>query len=51
MIEAGPKFKVFARNRLEGKCQASSALSGRRIFICTEKYLNAIGRRGPRRCL
>jgi len=43
IIEAGPQFKVLARNALGEKCQASMAVSGRRLYIRTDKHLYAIG--------
>lgn len=35
VIEAGPEFKVLAKNALGEKCQASPAISQKRIFIRT----------------
>ena len=43
VIEAGPEFKVLAKNPLEEKVQASIAISGRHLFIRTEKSLFCIG--------
>ncbi len=43
VIEAGPEFKVLARNALGEKAQASPAISQGRLFIRTEKRLFAIG--------
>lgn len=43
IIEAGPGFKVLARNPLGEKVQASPAISQGQIFIRTEKHLFAIG--------
>lgn len=43
VIEAGPEFKVLAKNPLGEKVQASMALSQGRIFIRTEKNLFCIG--------
>ena len=45
VIEAGPSFKVMARNPLEGPVQASPAISRGQIFIRTAKNLYAIGKR------
>lgn len=39
VIEAGPEFKVLARNPLEGKYQATIAVSQGSIFIRSEKNL------------
>ncbi len=44
VIEAGPQFKVVAKNALGEKCQASMAVSRGQLFIRTEKNLYAIGR-------
>lgn len=43
VIEAGPGFKVLARNPLDEKVQASPAISQGKIFIRTEKNLFCIG--------
>jgi len=43
VIEAGPEFKVLAKNPLGEKLQASPAISQRQIFIRTEKNLFCIG--------
>jgi outer membrane protein assembly factor BamB len=43
VIEAGPEFKVLARNPLGEKVQASPAVSQGQIFIRTEKHLFCIG--------
>jgi outer membrane protein assembly factor BamB len=43
VLEAGPQFKVLAKNSLGEKCQASMAVSGKRIFIRTDKNLFCIG--------
>jgi len=43
VIEAGPEFRVLARNPLGEKVQASMAVSQGRFFIRTEKHLFAIG--------
>lgn len=42
VIEAGPQFKVLAKNSLGEKCQASMAVSGKRLFIRTDKSLFCI---------
>lgn len=39
---AGPQFKLLAKNPLLEKCQASMAISQRRLFIRTEKNLFCI---------
>jgi outer membrane protein assembly factor BamB len=44
VIEAGPQFRVLARNPLEERCQASMAVSRRRLFIRTDKHLFCLGR-------
>jgi outer membrane protein assembly factor BamB len=46
VVEAGPEFKVLAKNPLGEKVQASPAISQGQIFIRTEKNLFAIGKRG-----
>ena len=43
VIEAGPEFKVLAKNQLGAKVQASPAISQGQIFIRTEKNLFCIG--------
>ena len=43
IIEAGPEFKVLARNSLGEKVQASIAIAGRRLFIRTASNLYCIG--------
>ena len=43
VVEAGPEFKVLARNPLGEKVQASPALSQGQVFIRTEKNLFCIG--------
>ena len=43
VIEAGPQFKVLAKNPLSEPTQASMAVSGGRLFIRTEKHLYCVG--------
>ncbi len=43
VIEAGPAFKVLAKNPLGEKVQATPAISQGRLFIRTEKNLFCIG--------
>lgn len=43
VIEAGPEFKVLAKNPLGEKVQASMAISGKHLFIRTEKTLWCVG--------
>lgn len=43
LVDAGPAFKVLARNPLGEKVQSSPAISQGRIFIRTDKHLFAIG--------
>ena len=45
VIEAGPEFKVLAKNPLGERVQASPAISQGHIFIRTEKNLFCIGGR------
>lgn len=45
VIDAGPEFKVLAKNPLGEKVQASPAISQGQIFIRTERHLFAIGRK------
>ena len=45
VIEAGPEFKVLAKNPLGEKVQASMAVSQGQLFIRTEKNLICIGAR------
>jgi outer membrane protein assembly factor BamB len=42
VIAAGPEFKVLAKNKLEGRAQASMAVSNGRLFIRTDKGLFCI---------
>lgn len=43
VIEAGPQFKVLAKNPLSEPTQASMAVAGGRLFIRTEKNLYCVG--------
>jgi outer membrane protein assembly factor BamB len=43
VIEAGPKFKVLAKNPLDGQVQSSIAISGGRLYLRTDKNLYCIG--------
>jgi len=45
VIEAGPEFRVLARNPLGERTQASMAVSGGCLFIRTAGYLFGIGGR------
>jgi outer membrane protein assembly factor BamB len=42
VIEAGPQFKVLAKNPLSEPTQASMAVAGGRFFIRTEKHLYCV---------
>jgi outer membrane protein assembly factor BamB len=42
VIAAGREFKQLAKNRLEGPCKASPAISGGRIFIRSQNSLFCI---------
>jgi len=42
VIEAGPQFKVLAKNPLSEPTQASMAVAGGRLFIRTEKHLYCV---------
>jgi len=44
VIEAGPEFRVLARNPLGEKAQASMAVSGGRLYIRTAGHLVCLGR-------
>lgn len=44
VVEAGPAFKVLARNPLGEKTQASMAVSGGRLFIRTAQHLWSLGK-------
>ena len=44
VIDAGPQFKIIAKNPLGEKCQASMAVSEQRLFIRSEKTLFCITR-------
>jgi outer membrane protein assembly factor BamB len=43
IIEAGPVFKILARNSVGEKCQASYAAAQGQLFIRSEKHLYCIG--------
>ena len=43
IIEAGPEFKLVARNKINEKCKASIAVSQGNLFIRTEQNLVCIG--------
>jgi outer membrane protein assembly factor BamB len=43
VIEAGPEFKVLAKNPLGEKVQASMAISQGRLFIRTEHHILCVG--------
>lgn len=43
VIEAGKEYREIARNQLEGRTFASYAVSGKSLFIRTEKQLYRIG--------
>lgn len=45
VIQAGPEFKLLARNPLKEKTQASMAVSQGQFFIRTANHLYAIGRK------
>jgi len=45
VLEAGPQFRVLARNPLEGKVQASPALADGRIYLRTDRHLYCVGKR------
>jgi outer membrane protein assembly factor BamB len=44
VIEAGPEFKVLARNPLGEKVQASPAISRGQIFIRTAQHVFCLGK-------
>jgi outer membrane protein assembly factor BamB len=46
IIEAGPEFKIVARNNIGEKCQASIAVSQGRLFIRSDKNLYCIRAEG-----
>jgi outer membrane protein assembly factor BamB len=45
VVKAGPQFEVLAENPLEGYTLSSPAVSEGQIFIRTDKFLYAIGKR------
>jgi outer membrane protein assembly factor BamB len=49
VIEAGPKLKILARNRLDEKCKASMAASQGNLFIRSESNLYCIGPRAEQK--
>jgi outer membrane protein assembly factor BamB len=44
VIEAGPQFRILAKNPLGEKCQASMAISNQRLFIRSDKNLFCIAK-------
>ncbi len=44
VFEAGPQFKLLAKNSIGERCQASPAISQHQLFIRSEKHLWCIGR-------
>ena len=44
IIEAGPKFKVLARNDLKDRCLASMAVSSGQLFIRSKEHVYCIGK-------
>jgi outer membrane protein assembly factor BamB len=49
VMRAGPKFEVLAENPSGGYCLSSPAVSDGQIFIRTDQFLYAIGKRAPAR--
>ena len=43
VVAPGPAYALLSRNRLDGRCQASMAVSGGLLFIRTDAALYAIG--------
>lgn len=43
VITAGEKFEILAKNSVEGRCQASIAVSQGNLYIRTDKHLYCIG--------
>jgi outer membrane protein assembly factor BamB len=43
VVAPGPAYALLSRNRLEGRCHASMAVSGGLLFIRTDSTLYAIG--------
>jgi outer membrane protein assembly factor BamB len=43
VLRAGPRFEILARNPLNEYCLASLAISGRELFVRTERHLFCIG--------
>jgi outer membrane protein assembly factor BamB len=48
VVEAGPAFRVLARNPVGERCQASLAISRGQVFLRGEKHLYCIGRSSSR---
>jgi outer membrane protein assembly factor BamB len=42
VVEAGPAFKVLAKNPLKDICMATPAISGNTIYFRTQHYLIAV---------
>ncbi len=45
VIEAGPAYRLLARNPIEAACRASPALADGRIYLRTERHLFCLGQR------
>lgn len=43
VFRAGPKFELLAENQVNGYCLSTIAISGRQLFLRTDKFLYCIG--------
>jgi len=46
IIQAGPKYRHLASNKMDAPCMATPAISGKMLFIRTSRHLYAIGKGG-----
>jgi len=44
VVEAGPEFRMIARNPMDDLIMATPAISGNRLYFRTQKYLVAVGK-------
>ena len=47
VVKAGPQFALLAVNTLEDVCMATPAISGGTLFVRSQHFLFALGRKQP----
>ena len=47
VVKAGPQFELLAVNELGDVCMATPAISGRTLFVRSQHFLFALGRKQP----